>query len=77
MEKKYLNILMLIAIIVCAVYFEYWLLVVSIFWFLGKREGTEYNHEFLINSAFLIAFLFLLFVIIFSIYKIYKIANRK
>ena len=62
-----------VVLIIVSIILEYWLLVFSIFFFLGKPEGNEYNNECFIATLVFVGLLTLLFIIFYSFFKLIKI----
>jgi len=66
-----------VVLIIVSIISEYWLLVFSIFYLLGRQEGKEYGNEYTITTLIIIGLLALLFVIFYSFFKLFKILWRK
>lgn len=62
-----------VVLIIVSIILEYWLLVFSIFFFLGKHEGNEYDNEYFIATLVFVGLLTLLFIIFYSFFKLIKI----
>ena len=66
-----------VVLFIISIILEYWLLVFSIFFFLGKNEGKEYDNEYFIVTLVVVGLLILLFIIFYSFFKLFKILRKK
>lgn len=73
MKNKTFKFIGYFILLIGSIFLGYFLIIFSIFFFLGRQVDKEYNNGILITSFIIISFLILLFILLFSITKIIKI----
>ena len=77
MKKGIMLYFVYVVLFIISIILEYGLLVFSIFFFLGKHEGKEYDNEYFIVTLVVVGLLILLFIIFYSFFKLIKILRKK
>jgi len=76
MKKNKLVISLYILLILASIFIEYWIVVFSIFYFLGKHIDYKYENSFFTITLIVLGGIFFLFVIIFCFVKILKLLGK-